>query len=190
MNEFFDDDWGSATLGVRAAEPRTGNREHSAAISMTSSYVFESAAQAAAVFSGSEPGYIYSRFSNPTTEAFERRLAAMEGGASCVATASGMAALVSSNPHNQTLAVGIQLGLLGAVVLFAMWLAHAVLFWRAGFAAWVGLAIVAENLVGSLFNSHLFDFTHGWGYVIGVGVAGGMVLRQEAAKQDAQSLID
>ncbi|MFT4047421.1 MAG: O-succinylhomoserine sulfhydrylase [Solimonas sp.] len=95
MNEFFDPDWGSATLGVRAAEPRTGNREHSAALSLTSSYVFGSAAQAAAVFAGSEPGYIYSRFTNPTTEAFEKRLAAMEGGESCVATASGMAAVLT-----------------------------------------------------------------------------------------------
>ncbi|NGY06223.1 O-succinylhomoserine sulfhydrylase [Solimonas terrae] len=95
MQDFFDPQWGSATLGVRAAEPRTANREHSAALSLTSSYVFESAAQAAAVFSGAEPGYIYSRFTNPTTEAFEKRLAAMEGGASCVATASGMAAVLT-----------------------------------------------------------------------------------------------
>ncbi|MBN8964275.1 MAG: O-antigen ligase family protein [Rhizobiales bacterium] len=95
---------------------------------------------------------------------------------------SGMAALASSNPHNQTLAVGIQLGLLGAVVMFAMWLAHVVLFWRSGFVAWVGLAIVAQNIVGSLFNSHLFDFAHGWGYVLGVGITGGMMLRQVAAK--------
>lgn len=95
MNEFFDESWGSATLGVRAAEPRTANREHSASVSLTSSYVFDSAAQAAAVFSGAEPGYIYSRFTNPTTEAFEKRLAAMEGGESCVATASGMAAVLS-----------------------------------------------------------------------------------------------
>jgi len=97
----------------------------------------------------------------------------------------GMAALASSNPHNQTLAVGIQLGLLGTAVMFAMWLAHAALFWRTGFIAWVGLAIVAQNIVGSLFNSHLFDFFHGWGYVLGVGVAGGMVLRQTAAKPNA-----
>lgn len=95
MTEFFDSHWGPATLGVRAAEPRTENREHSASISMTSSYVFRSAAEAAAVFSGAQPGYIYSRFSNPTTEAFEKRLAAMEGGASCVATASGMAAVLT-----------------------------------------------------------------------------------------------
>lgn len=95
MEEFFDPQWGSATLGVRAAEPRSENREHSAALSLTSSYVYGSAAQAAAVFSGVEPGYIYSRFTNPTTEAFEKRLAAMEGGASCVATASGMAAVLT-----------------------------------------------------------------------------------------------
>jgi len=92
---FFDPEWGSATLGVRAAEPRTGNREHSASINMTSSFVFESAAQAAAVFADKERGYVYSRFINPTTEAFEKRLAAMEGGESCVATASGMAAVLS-----------------------------------------------------------------------------------------------
>ncbi len=95
MNEFFDPEWGSSTLGIRAAEPRTGNREHSASVAMTSSYVFRSAAEAAAVFQGEAPGYIYSRFTNPTVEAFERRLAAMEGGESCVATASGMAAVLS-----------------------------------------------------------------------------------------------
>jgi O-antigen ligase len=95
---------------------------------------------------------------------------------------SGMAALASSNPHNQTLAVGIQLGLLGAVVLFAMWLAHGMLFREEGFAAWAGLVIVTQNIVGSLFNSHLFDFFQGWGYVIGVGVAAGMVLRQADTK--------
>ncbi len=95
VNEFFDPDWGPATLGVRAAEPRTENGEHSASISLTSSYVFRNAAEAAAVFQGEQPGYIYSRFTNPTTEAFERRLAAMEGGEACVATASGMAAVLS-----------------------------------------------------------------------------------------------
>ncbi len=95
MNESFDPDWGFSTLGIRAAEPRTENREHSASVSLTSSYVFGSAAEAAAVFKGDAPGYIYSRFTNPTVEAFERRLAAMEGGESCVATASGMAAVLT-----------------------------------------------------------------------------------------------
>lgn len=95
MNEYSDPDWGSSTLGIRAAEPRTEHREHSASLALTSSYVFRNAAEAAAVFQGEAPGYIYSRFTNPTVEAFERRLAAMEGGAACVATASGMAAVLS-----------------------------------------------------------------------------------------------
>ena len=95
MNDEIDPQWGSATLGVRAAEPRTGEREHSAALHLTSSFVFDSAAQAAAVFTGQEPGNIYSRFTNPTVNAFEKRLAAMEGADSCVATASGMAAIMS-----------------------------------------------------------------------------------------------
>ncbi len=93
MTEF--ENWGEATLGVRAAEPRTGEHEHSAAVHLTSSFVFESAAHAAAVFSGEMPGNIYSRFTNPTVQAFEKRLAILEGGDACVATASGMAAILS-----------------------------------------------------------------------------------------------
>ena len=95
MTDEIDPGWGSATLGIRAAEPRTGEREHSAALHLTSSFVYTSAAQAAAVFTGQEPGNIYSRFTNPTVHAFEKRLAAMEGADSCVATASGMAAIMS-----------------------------------------------------------------------------------------------
>jgi hypothetical protein len=101
---------------------------------------------------------------------------------------TGMAALASENPHNQTLAVAIQLGLAGAVVLFAMWIAHLFLFRDGGFAAWLGLVIVAQNIVGSLFNSHLFDFTQGWSYVVGVGVAAGVVCKDPglgASKNDA-----
>jgi hypothetical protein len=86
--------------------------------------------------------------------------------------------LLAANPHNQTLATAIQLGLLGTVVLFAFWLSHLLLFCRgAGLAAWAGLVIVTQNIVGSLFNSHLFDFAQGWGYVLGVGIAGGMILK-------------
>jgi O-antigen ligase len=87
----------------------------------------------------------------------------------------------STNPHNQTFAVAIQLGLVGTAVLFAMWLSHLLLFRGAGMLAWVGLVIVFQNIVGSLFNSHLFDFTHGWAYVIGFGVAAGTVLRRQNA---------
>jgi O-succinylhomoserine sulfhydrylase len=84
--------WGEATQGIRSAQARTDAREHSPAIFATSSFVYDSADQAAAVFAEQEPGYIYSRFTNPTVEAFEKRLAQMEGADACVATASGMAA--------------------------------------------------------------------------------------------------
>lgn len=84
------------TLAVRAGQVRTGQLEHSDAIFPTSSFVYGSAAQAAARFGGDEPGNIYSRFTNPTVQAFEARIAAMEGGERAVATASGMAAILST----------------------------------------------------------------------------------------------
>ena len=90
---------------------------------------------------------------------------------------TGAAASATTNPHNQTFAVAIQIGLVGAIVLWAMWVAHLFLFRGSGLAEWVGLVVVVQNIVGSLFNSHLFDFLQGWVYVIGVGVAGGMVLK-------------
>lgn len=84
------------TLAVRAGQIRTEQLEHSDAIFPTSSFVYGSAAQAAARFGGDEPGNIYSRFTNPTVQAFEARIAAMEGGERAVATASGMAAILST----------------------------------------------------------------------------------------------
>lgn len=84
------------TLAVRAGQVRTGQLEHSDAIFPTSSFVYGSAAQAAARFGGEEAGNIYSRFTNPTVQAFEARIAAMEGGEKAVATASGMAAILST----------------------------------------------------------------------------------------------
>jgi O-succinylhomoserine sulfhydrylase len=84
-----------ATLAVRAGQVRTAEGEHSEPIFTTSSYVFGSAAEAAARFADNGRGNIYSRFTNPTVRCFEERLAAMEGGAACVATASGMAAILS-----------------------------------------------------------------------------------------------
>ncbi len=90
----------------------------------------------------------------------------------------------SNNPHNQTFAVAIQVGLVGAAVLWLMWIAHLVLFRGAGRLEWIGLVLVVQNLVGSLFNSHLFDFVQGWVYVLGVGVVGGMVLGQRRTAPD------
>jgi O-antigen ligase len=67
-------------------------------------------------------------------------------------------------------------GITGVAVLYAMWLAHPLLFRGSGMAYRVGLLVVVQNLVSSLFNSHLFDFHKGWIYVLGVGIAGGMNL--------------
>ena len=84
------------TRAVRAGQLRTAEGEHSEAIFPTSSYVFDSAAAAAARFSGDQPGNIYSRFTNPTVRMFEQRLASLEGGECCVATSSGMAAILAT----------------------------------------------------------------------------------------------
>src|SRR5690606_3126779 len=83
------------TLAIRAGYQRTHEGEHSEAMFLTSSYVFDNAAQAAARFAGSEGGNVYSRYTNPTVRTFEERIAALEGGEMAVATASGMAAILS-----------------------------------------------------------------------------------------------
>ncbi|MCP4078447.1 MAG: O-succinylhomoserine sulfhydrylase [Gammaproteobacteria bacterium] len=90
-----DDEFNFDTLAIRTGHQRTAESEHGEPIFPTSSFVFNSAAEAAARFSGDEPGNIYSRFTNPTVRTFEHRLAALEGGESCVATASGMAAIMA-----------------------------------------------------------------------------------------------
>ena len=85
--------------------------------------------------------------------------------------------IVINNPHNQTLHAGIQWGAFGIVLLLAMWMAHLRIFAAAGLAALIGLFIVVQNILGSLFDSHLADFVEGWIYVIGVGVAAGTARR-------------
>jgi len=92
-------DWSQldiSTAAVRAGHERTHEGEHSEAIFSTSSFVFNSAAEAAARFQNKVPGNVYSRFTNPTVRTFEQRLAAMEGGECCVATSSGMAAIMAT----------------------------------------------------------------------------------------------
>lgn len=98
---------------------------------------------------------------------------------------TGVSAQIIGNPHNQTLNVAVQWGLIGCLVLYAMWVAHLSLFIGAGLAAWVGLVAVVENFVSSLLNSHLFDFHEGWIYVLAVGVAGGMVARVSRTENSA-----
>lgn len=90
------DNWRFATRAVRVGHARTAEGEHSEPIFPTSSFVFASAAEAAARFAGDSPGNIYSRFTNPTVRAFEQRLAALEGGDACVAFASGMSAVLAT----------------------------------------------------------------------------------------------
>jgi O-antigen ligase len=84
---------------------------------------------------------------------------------------------VIGNPHNQTLNVAVQWGVIGVIALFATWYVHLRLFRGEGLVNWIGLLVVVQNVFTSLFNSHLFDFHEGWMYVLGTGIAGGMVLR-------------
>jgi O-antigen ligase len=95
---------------------------------------------------------------------------------------AGTAAAVTGNPHNQILAVAIELGVIGALALIAMWFAHLAIFREHKPIAWFGLTIVVGNIISSLFNSHLFDFTQGWLYVFGIGALGGAVLGQKGAE--------
>jgi O-antigen ligase len=97
---------------------------------------------------------------------------------------TGLMAKVVENPHNQTLAVAVQWGLVGCVLLYAMWCAHLLLF-RDGLSdrrnhllSWIGLLVVVQNLTSSLLNSHLFDFYQGWLYVLMVAIIGGQLRRQ------------
>jgi len=84
------------TRAVRAGTLRSQFNEHSEALFLTSSFMFDSAAQAAARFSGEDEGFVYSRFANPTVRMFEQRLAALEGGEDCLATSSGMSAILAT----------------------------------------------------------------------------------------------
>jgi hypothetical protein len=97
---------------------------------------------------------------------------------------TGVSAELTVNPHNQTFAVAIQLGLLGAAALWAMWIAHLALFTGRSAFAWLGLVVVVEHILSSAVHSHLFDFNNGWLYVIAVGVLGGTVLREPAKVLD------
>lgn len=89
------------------------------------------------------------------------------------------------NPHNQTLLVMVQWGLLGALVLYSMWITHLLTFRGKGIVAWIGLVAVVQNILSSMFNSHLSDFYQGWLYVIAVGIAAGMITKAAAPQRRA-----
>jgi hypothetical protein len=92
------------------------------------------------------------------------------------------------NPHNQILYVAIQWGLFGTIVLLAMWYFHFSLFRGTSLISWIGLIVVVQNVISCLVNSHLFDFQEGWLYVLGVGIAGGLVVRNGRRPPRDQSL--
>jgi hypothetical protein len=93
------------------------------------------------------------------------------------ATPETIPTAITTNPHNQVLAVALQLGVVGVLALIAMWIAHLALLSGRTLLAWFGLVVVVDNVISSFFNSHLFDFAQGWLYVLGVGIIGGAVLR-------------
>jgi O-antigen ligase len=103
------------------------------------------------------------------------------------ATPETIPAAIADNPHNQILTVAVQLGVIGVLALLAMWVAHLALFRGSTLVVWLGLVIVIDNIVSSFFNSHLFDFTQGWLYVLGVGIMGGVVQRGTPVAANAGS---
>jgi O-antigen ligase len=90
---------------------------------------------------------------------------------------TGVMAQITANPYQETLAVGVQFGIIGIALLWAVWIAHLWLFRGNRFSDWIGLVVVIFAIVGSMVGSELFDFNQGWIYVFGVGIAGGMTLR-------------
>jgi O-antigen ligase len=93
----------------------------------------------------------------------------------------GASAVVTDQPHNQTFQIAIQLGFVGAALLFGVWISHLFMFRGGGLAAWLGAGVVVQNIVACIFNTYLLEFTFGWIYVFGVGVLGGMMFRQRAS---------
>ncbi len=91
---------------------------------------------------------------------------------------AGASSVTWGTPHDQILGVAVQIGLVGAILLVVMWVAHFLLFSGNGLLSVIGAIVVAHNVVSSLFDLYLFAFVPGWLYVFGVGVVGGMVLRQ------------
>jgi len=86
---------------------------------------------------------------------------------------------VTANPHNQTLYFGVEWGILGVTLLFAMWIAHLLIFTEVRWVSWIGLLVVAQNIIGSVFNSHISDSVEGWLYVMGVGIAAGTISNEK-----------
>lgn len=93
---------------------------------------------------------------------------------------------IVANPHNQTLYFAIEWGVIGVILLYAMWIAHFLMFTEMRWVSWLGLIVVSQNIVDSLFNSHLSDYVEGWIYVMGVGVAAGMISKTRRPPPSAE----
>ncbi len=91
---------------------------------------------------------------------------------------------IIGNPHNQTLLFTIQWGLVGFLALYAMWTVHLLTFRGQGLIAWIGLVAVVQNILSSLFNSHLSDFYQGWLYVTAVGIAAGTIMQAANSRRE------
>ncbi|MDQ8731318.1 O-antigen ligase family protein [Bradyrhizobium daqingense] len=92
---------------------------------------------------------------------------------------TGASAEIIANPHNQTLSAAVQWGLLGVLVLYGMWGAHLRMFVGSGYISDLGLVVITQNIIGSVFNSHLSDFTEGWMYVLGVAALAGIIAKRD-----------
>lgn len=96
---------------------------------------------------------------------------------------------IVANPHNQTLYFAIEWGVIGVILLWAMWIAHFLMFTEMRWISWIGIIVVSQNIFDSLFNSHLSDYVEGWIYVMGVGVAAGMVSKFRSPSPKAAAVI-
>ena len=92
----------------------------------------------------------------------------------------GASAVATDQPHNQTFQTAIQLGFVGAALLYGLWISHLFMFRGGGLVGWLGVGVVVQNIVACIFNTYLLEFTLGWIYVFGVGVLGGMMFQQRA----------
>lgn len=96
---------------------------------------------------------------------------------------------IVANPHNQTLYFAIEWGVIGLFLLYAMWITHFLMFTEMRWISWLGIVVVSQNVFDSLFNSHLSDYVEGWIYVMGVGVAGGMVSKLRKSSPISQDVV-
>jgi hypothetical protein len=92
---------------------------------------------------------------------------------------------IVANPHNQTLYFAIEWGVIGVALLWAMWIVHFMMFTEMRWISWIGMIVVSQNVFDSLFNSHISDYVEGWIYVMGVGIAGGMLAKHRSPSASA-----